>query len=550
MSVAFICLEFGLTSGMKTYAGGLGILAGDIMKSATDLEMGYYGVGLLYTKGYLKQSISPATGEQLESPDPWNPSKYLSLTDTTFVLQIQEREIHVRVWQYSVHGESGSQSLVYFLDTDFEENDDYDRQICHTLYAEDSTIRLLQELLLGFGSVELMKSLELFDTTHKIHLNESNVAFVIPALHEKYGMSVKDKIVFTTHTPIRAGHKIYEKQFLIDRVHPSLIQKIDTVIGDYPLNLTEFCLSWSGYSNGVSRKHSIVTKDMYPGSDIDYVTNGVHHLTWTTPETQLLFDTNIPQWRRNPFELHNALQITDEEIFTSHRHNKQKLFESIYYDLDIRLNESIFTIGFARRADGYKRHDFLLYNLDWLRSIADRFDGIQIIYSGKAYFAGGGIDSSIAHINRVIHQDLGPKIKVVFIPDYSMDVSLKMVSGVDIWLNNPQKPLEACGTSGMKAALNGVPNFSVLDGWWAEGWIENETGWSIGDTDRESIKQLLSEHDEQANMYNKLNDLILPKYYYDTKDWYRIMKQAIAINGSYFHGTRMMEEYSAKAYQI
>ncbi len=549
MSIAFICLEYGLSSNMKTYAGGLGILAGDIMKSATDLNMDFYGIGLLYTKGYLKQGIDAHSNYQTEQTDEWDITKHLRLSDKQFSLKLRDRTIQTRVWIYDVKSEFGKVNQVYFLDTDFGDNHELDRSICHTLYSPDADIRLMQELLLGFGGVEIMKQFDLLEDTDKIHLNESNVAFIVPALHEIYGDSIKEKLVFTTHTPIKAGHKKYERHFLEERISDELMKKIDAISGPYPLNLTEFCLYWADFTNGVSRKHSLVTKEMYPGRHVEYVTNGVHHLSWTTSHTQNLFDRYLPEWRQNPFELHNVPEIEDEDIFATHRLNKLELIEFVKTRAGITLNEDMFTIGFARRADGYKRHDFLLYDIDLLKSIAEKFDGLQVIYAGKAYFGGGGQQSSIAHINHIAQQSLGDKLRIVFIPDYSMDVSLKMVSGCDVWLNNPQKPLEACGTSGMKAALNGVPNFSVLDGWWSEGWVENETGWNIGDDNRESTVQQMNEYDELATVYKKLEEVIMPKYYYDTKDWYRIMKHAVALNGSYFHGTRMMEEYSAKAYQ-
>jgi glycogen phosphorylase len=549
-SIAYLCLELALNNSIKSYSGGLGILAGDTIKSYADLGLDAVAVTLLYKNGYFKQSIDPITGKQIESNDEWDYKSLLTNTGKTFVIEIEHRPVTVQIWQYEYTGQKGNNIKIYFLDTNLDHNNSEDQAICYNLYSKYPVTRLKQEILIGIGSIKALETLgyPIFD---KYHLNESHACFAIPYLQSILGskQEAQKHIVFTTHTPLEHGHKKYtfeelEKQLTQKSNDQSLVEILKSNYDDQTqINVTRYCLENSSYSNAVSRKHAEVMHKMFPSSTIDYVTNGIHTYTWVSNSLAEVFDKNLIDWRLDSSILRNALQLTDFDIRTAHQKNKQILCDKILEISGKQYSTSKFTIGFARRVDSYKRQNFIFKDLDRLEKIAQKFGGIQFVFAGKAYPDTAGEDSTLAQIVKLSQQaDLN--INIVYIPNYDMVTSEFMVSGVDIWLNNPLRPLEASGTSGMKAALNGVPNFSVVDGWWVEGWQENETGWSIGD----EYNHIGNEAYELNELYGKLEHIILPTYYYDTKKWLEIMKQAIALNGSHFNTQRMVLEYLSKAY--
>jgi glycogen phosphorylase len=541
MSIAYICMEMGLQSNMKLYAGGLGVLAGDTLKEAADQGKEVIGVSLLYHYGYFKQSFDLTNHQQIESSDTWDITKYLQDTETKIKIYLRNSVVAVKIWKYLIKG-LNSTNPVYFLDTNLEENDQEIRQICHNLYTKDEKTRLMQELVLGIGSVLALEALG-----HKIdkyHLNESSTCFALTELEKRFSdqSQLKSKIVFTTHTPVPHGHRIYTKSILeqvISEKDFSIIQNhLET--DKISLHTTKYCMRLACFINAVSKKHQQITKKMFPEFKINSITNGIHPDTWITDNSKTIFDGYLAGWRQDASNFRNALNISDEDILEMHHKNKLDLISFIKKSVNISLDPNIFTIGFGRRVDPYKRHDLILGDIIGLQKIVERWGGLQIVFAGKAYPGTGKTESSLGKTIRIAQSNFG-NLKIVYLPDYSMDISQKMVSGVDIWLNNPISPMEASGTSGMKAAINGVPNFSTLDGWWTEGCVEGQTGWKI--------PEFNNQNDEVAKIYNILEEIILPIYKLDTKQWLRICKQAISVNGSYFNSKRLLEEYFLNAYQ-
>jgi starch phosphorylase len=316
--------------------------------------------------------------------------------------------------------------------------------------------------------------------------------------------------------------------------------------GDGPLNMTYLALQHSHYVNGVARRHGEVSRKMFAPYTIDSITNGVHARTWVAPPLQEVLDAHIPTWREDSYSLRNALSIPNHEIWEAHEHSKRALLEHVNRTTNVEMKQDVFTIGFGRRAATYKRADMLFDDLDRLRAIRENAGPIQVIYAGKAHPKDEGGKDLIRSIFRA-EASLRDKIQAVYLPDYDIDLCRLMTAGVDIWLNTPEPPLEASGTSGMKAALNGVPSLSVLDGWWVEGWIEGTTGWAIGKTGQ-STPQLPDRKRDATSLYDKLEYIILPLYYRERDEFVSVMRSCIALNGSFFNTQRMMNQYVLKAY--
>ena len=398
-------------------------------------------------------------------------------------------------------------------------------------------------MLLGIGGIKALEELKIKPT--KYHLNESHAAFGVLELLKKYGKNTKQKLVFTTHTPAEHGHKKMSldslKYYLGDYFR--YINK-DLFI-DNVLNLTTFCLDNAGYSNAVAQRHSEISGKMFSSYKIDYVTNGINSNYWVSNENKKIFNTYIKDWQNRPDALRNSHLIPDRDLIKSHSISKQNLIDYVKKHTHHELRKDVFTIGFARRVDGYKRSNLIFKDIDRLRYIAKRHGGLQLIFSGKAYFNYGPAEEVIKNIYALSKEDF-KYLKVVYLEDYSIEISKLMTAGVDCWLNNPIKPLEASGTSGMKAALNGVPNFSTIDGWWVEGCIEGVTGWSIGED--YNVNSQTDEQYELDNMYHKLDSEILKIYQTNLSKWLKIKKNAIALNANYFNTHRMMSEYINKAY--
>jgi starch phosphorylase len=554
-TIAYFSMDVAVDANIPTYSGGLGVLAGDMLRSAADLEIPMIGVTLLHRKGYFEQHLD-SQGNQLESPAKWSPEDYLERLSPTISLTIENREVRVAAWRYIFGGISGHAVPLLFLDTDLDENHPADRSLTDYLYGGDERYRLCQEAVLGLGGVAMLRALGYSDIRN-FHMNEGHSAFATLALIEEHAggqrgqhfseidvEAVRRQCAFTTHTPVPAGH---------DRFHTDLIYRVLgedragalahlQLMNGY-LNMTELALRFSGFVNGVSMRHGEVSRGMFPNHCIEAITNGVHATTWTAKSFAALFDRTIRDWRRDNCYLRYAVGIPLEKIREAHAYAKKDLLQQVRWLTGIRLDDKVFTLGFARRATGYKRGDLLFTNLERLKRIARQAGPLQLVYAGKAHPRDDGGKAIIRRIFEAAAA-LGDDVRVVYLENYDMTLGKLLCSGVDVWLNTPLRPQEASGTSGMKAALNGVPSFSVLDGWWIEGHIEGVTGWSIGDAgtiENDSIA-------EAASLYEKLETVILPLFYKEPDKFAQVMRSAIALNGSFFNTQRMISQYVRNAY--
>ena len=542
--IAYFSMEVGVNNAIHTYAGGLGILAGDTLKAGADVDAPMVGITLLYKNGYFKQDIIEETGHQKACSDDWDYEHILTKLPQTCTITIHEREVQIGIWKYDIPGGSGGSLPLYFLDADIEGNHDDERAASSYLYSKFPHTRITQEIILGVGGVAAMEALGYQIDTY--HLNESHAGFAILALHEMFGnrQEAQNKVVFTTHTPVKHGHTIYEESYVRSFLKGGVAEYIHPEdLNEGNMHMTNFCLHNSRYANAVARKHAETSLNMFPDHTIDAITNGIHTASWTSKITQDVFDEYIDGWRQDFSLLRNSHLIPDPVIAEMKRENKKEMIAYLAEKHQLELSEHVCTLGFARRVDAYKRLNFITQDIERLKKIAHTYGGIQILFSGKAYPDSQVQAAAIQEIVKLSQIDHG-LLKIHFIEGYDMELSLKLVSGVDVWLNNPIRPKEASGTSGMKAAANGTMNFSVIDGWWVEGWNENITGWAIGD----ESSHIGNEHYEREHMYSKLEHVILPMYHNDSKHWIEMMKNAISINGGHFQTHRMLLEYIAKAY--
>lgn len=553
--IAYFSMEIGVRSDMPTYSGGLGILAGDTIKSAADLSLPIVAVTLLTKKGYFRQDID-LFGRQHEHPESWNPSDFMQMMPQRAVVKIEGRSVQVAPWLYVVQSAAGGKVPMLFLDTDLPENSEQDRGITHHLYGGDEIYRLKQEIVLGIGGYSLLEQIGF--EIKKYHMNEGHSSLLTLELLKKFKKNIEDVwdekhiwdsksvrrlCVFTTHTPVAAGHDKFSYD-IVEQVMGSEIVPLNVIKeygGNEHLNLTLLALNLSKYVNGVAKKHKEVSKDMFPGYEIHAVTNGVHSFTWTCEPMKRLFDKYLPGWANEPEIFVRVGRIPDEELWNAHMEAKKHLIDYLNRETQAGMNYDTFTIGFARRATAYKRADLLFSNIERLLQIAE--GRVQIVYAGKAHPRDEHGKKLIEKIFEM-KERLKDKIKIVYLNNYNMELSLKIVSGVDVWLNTPLRPLEASGTSGMKATHNGVPNFSVLDGWWIEGHIEGYTGWAIGPSPETPADPARDADD----LYYKLDHIILPMFYENRHLWIRVMQNAIGKNAYYFNSHRMMRRYVTEAY--
>jgi len=554
-TVAYFSMEICLEQAIPTYSGGLGVLAGDTLRSAADLGVPLVAVTLLHRKGYFEQHLD-AAGQQTELPVHWSPETVLEPVDARSTVTIEGREVQVRAFKYVVHGVRGHEVPVFLLDTQLPENSEWDRTLTDTLYGGDEHYRLCQEIVLGMGGAALLQAMGI-DGGTIYHLNEGHSALLTLQLLERQldGRqhfelddsdleSVRHRCIFTTHTPVPAGHDKFPLEMVRHVLGDERVALLEAAGGVHEgmLNMTHLALHLTRFVNGVAMRHRDVSRGMFPEYPVNSITNGVHAVTWTAPEFAALFDRRMPEWRRDNLYLRYAVGIPLQEIRDAHAASKRVLLDEIARRTGQQLDPTAMTIGFARRATPYKRADLIFSDLDRLTEIARTVGKIQIVYGGKAHPHDGGGKDLIRRIHSA-RERLGDLVKVVYIENYEMAVALQMVAGVDLWLNNPMKPLEASGTSGMKAALNGVPSFSVLDGWWVEGHVEGVTGWSIGGPDAEGDPAR-----DAVDLYIKLERVILPLFYGLPFAYAEVRRSAIALNGSFFNTQRMVRQYVHNAY--
>ena len=550
--VAYFSMEIAIHPSMPTYSGGLGMLAGDTLRSAADLGVPLVAFTLAHRKGYFQQRLN-GTGDQTEDVQPWNPADFCKEEPARITVCVEDRTVTVRAWRYDLVGRYGHVVPIYLLDTDIEGNSGWDRGLTDHLYGGDTNYRLQQEIVLGMGGARMAGGLGL--NVNVYHMNEGHAALLTLALLEAQlgggpqGAAsetdieqVRRKCVFTTHTPVPAGHDRFSKEQANRILGGERTARMETLgcFHEGLLNMTLTALRFSRYANGVAMQHGKVSREMFPEFEIDSITNGVHAPTWMSEPIQQLLDKRIPAWRRDNLYLRNAIELPEQDILNAHMRAKESLLAEVASRTGLVLNPRVLTLGFARRAATYKRASLLFTNPDRLLKIATEAGGLQILYAGKAHpqdFPGKAL---IHDVIELAHKLSNEVLRIVYLENYDWGLGALLTSGVDVWVNTPRRPYEASGTSGMKAALNGVPSLSILDGWWIEGCIEGVTGWAIEDGANDA--------EEARALYNKLEKTVMPLYRDVPEKWARMMRTTLAFNGSYFNTNRMAKQYTRNAY--
>ncbi|MFP5213212.1 MAG: alpha-glucan family phosphorylase [Acidobacteriota bacterium] len=537
MKIAYFSMEVGLSEHIPTYSGGLGILAGDHIKSAADLNVPLIAVTLLYKRGYFIQNVDPM-GYQEENYPYFDPRAFMEPLPFKVTIPIEGRNVHIGVWKYNRIGISG-RVPIYFLDTDLPINAPEDRLITQYLYGGDSHTRICQEAVLGIGGYMVLKKLEPGVTTY--HMNEGHAVFLTLALLKEFNGNeekVRQNCVFTTHTPVPAGHDKFSYDLANQVLGDYLPPNIRNLAGQDLLNTTILALNLSRAANGVSELHGEISRQMFPGYDIGHITNGVHHLSWTGPEFQALYDEYLPTWRQHPQALGEAMKIPDEAVHQAKLTAKKRLISYVNSVSGAGFTEELLTITFARRAAAYKRATLIFADIEFLLNLS--LDRVQFIFAGKAHpqdEPGKRLLQEIIHVGKQYEK----KLRLVFVPNYSIWLGSLLTAGTDVWLNTPRRPREASGTSGMKVCFNAGVNMSVLDGWWREACRNRINGWAIGDDEDQT------DEDAAADLYQDLDDMVTT-YYANPKQWMSIMKHSIADITPVFNTHRMVLDYLHKYY--
>jgi starch phosphorylase len=546
-------MEIALQSEIPTYSGGLGVLAGDMLRSAADLEIPMIGITLVHHLGYFRQHLD-AKGNQTGEPERWKPEDFAEPTNVRVSVRLEDRAVMITAWRYRLEGISGAVVPVYVLDTDLPENTEYDRTLTNELYGGDQRYRLMQEAVLGLGGAELLDELG-YTNISSYHMNEGHAALLAIGLLERIAgggragekeiEAVRRRCVFTTHTPVPAGHDKFPCPFVRSILGPGPAELLDATqcLRDDLLNMTFLALRFSRFINGVAMLHGEISASMFPQYPVHAITNGVHAGSWTSPPFRSLFDRFLPGWRYDNLDLRYAIRIPLAEIEAAHRGAKQRMVAEIGKRYGVALQENVFTIGFARRAAAYKRADLIFSDIDRLRRIGRNVGPVQILYAGKAHPQDESGKDMIRRVFGAAAALAGSDVSVIYLNNYEIELASFLTSGVDLWLNTPLRPHEASGTSGMKAALNGIPSLSVLDGWWVEGCHEGLTGWAVGE--REATPDSVR---ESASLYDKLESVILPMYRRDGRAYAEIMRSVISVNASFFNTNRMLGQYLGDAY--
>jgi starch phosphorylase len=569
--VAYFSAEFGLDESLPIYSGGLGVLAGDYLKAASELGVPLVGIGLFYRRGYFRQRLDENDRQDELYPLTVTTRLPLELVPMAPVVELADDDgnlvpVQLAVWRARV----GRVSL-YLIDTHVEGNPEW--AVTDTLYGGDRANRLRQEVLLGVGGVRVLRRLGLEPTV--FHLNEGHSAFLqlerMRELVSEQGLTAEEAIerlrastVFTTHTPVPAGNEVFDPE-LVRRALGGLVERCGLAWEDFValgkvdpdetgFGLTPFALRTSEHANGVSELHGAVAREMWHGLwperrvdevPITSITNGVHQRTWLSPELEQLLGDTDPQLER-------ARELSAEDLWTAHRGAKERLLEFAVATRGTReFDPDVFTIGFARRFATYKRADLLFSRPDRLASLlADPERPIQVLVAGKAHPADEGGKDLIQLVVDFAREPAAAG-RVVFLEDYEMTLARRLVQGVDLWLNTPRRPFEASGTSGMKAALNGVPNCSILDGWWAEAYSP-EVGFAI-EAPLDDATEAEQDRADADALYAVLEEQVLPAYYERDEAglpqrWIALMRESIAELGPRFGTARMVAEYVERLY--
>jgi starch phosphorylase len=545
-------MEIAINPAMPTYSGGLGVLAGDTLRSAADLGVPLVAFSLLHRKGYFQQHLD-SVGTQTENVQSWNPADFCTEESARVTVSVEDRVVTVRAWRYDMEGRSGHVVPIYLLDTDLDQNSGWDRGLTDHLYGGDTNYRLQQEIVLGMGGARMASALGL--SVNVYHMNEGHAALLTLALLESQlgggplGNAtesdlavVRSKCVFTTHTPVPAGHDRFSSEQAIRILggeRTARLQKLNC-FHEGLLNMTLLALRFSRYANGVAMQHGKVSREMFPEFAIDSITNGVHAPTWVSEPVQQLLDTHIPAWRRDNLYLRNAIDLPENAIISAHARAKEALLGEVASRTGLVLNPKVLTLGFARRVATYKRAGLMFKDPERLIKIAEAAGGLQILYSGKAHPQDEPGKALIRQVIEKASNLSNDILRIVYLENYAWDLGALLTAGVDVWVNTPLRPYEASGTSGMKAALNGVPSLSILDGWWIEGCVEGVTGWAVEDGADDAA--------EAGSLYDKLENAVVPLYRDAPEKWAKLMRSTLAFNGSYFNTNRMVKQYTRNAY--
>ena len=545
-------MEIAINPAMPTYSGGLGVLAGDTLRSAADLGVPLVAFSLLHRKGYFQQRLD-GSGAQSEEVQLWDPSEFCTEETARVTVSVEDRIVTMRAWRYDLIGRYGHVVPIYLLDTDLDGNSGWDRGLTDHLYGGDTNYRLQQEIVLGMGGARMAAALG-----HKVnvyHMNEGHAALLTLALLESQMgggplgaptetdiEQVRLKCVFTTHTPVPAGHDRFSTEQTIRILGGDRTARLEKLgcYQDGMLNMTLLALKFSRYANGVAMQHAKVSRKMFPQFAIDSITNGVHAPTWVSEPIQRLLDENVASWRRDNLYLRNAIDLPEKDILAAHTSAKGNLLGEVAARTGLVLNPNVLTLGFARRVATYKRATLLFTDPKRLVEVATAAGGLQILIAGKAHPQDEPGKALIQEVFEDAAKLSNDVLRIVYLENYDWELGAMLTAGVDVWVNTPRRPYEASGTSGMKAALNGVPSLSILDGWWIEGCIEGVTGWAIEDG--------ASDAEEAASLYRKLETAVVPLYLGAPERWARLMCTTLAFNGSYFNTNRMVKQYSRNAY--
>jgi starch phosphorylase len=554
-SVAYFSAEFGIHETLPIYSGGLGVLAGDHIKSASDLVLPLVAIGLLYRRGYFRQVIDPSGWQREEYPElreertGLQPELTADGAPLIVAVPMGSHDVAVRVWRADI-----GRVPLYLLDTNLPENNEVDRWITAHLYGGDQDTRIRQEIVLGIGGVRALRALG-YTGIETYHMNEGHAAFLalelvreLVAGGDRFATAcarVREQCVFTTHTPVPAGHDAFPHELVLrylGRYREQDLrcseQELLRLGGWGAFSMTELALELSRRANGVSELHGKISRMMFPGREITSITNGVHHLTWASTPFKRLYDQHLPGWRADPARLALAERLPANEVRAAHDETKAQLIAAINAEHpEAAFDADTLTIGFARRFATYKRGTLIFRDSLRLARLAGR--RLQLVYAGKAHPRD---DMGKSFIQAIIREMSNCPVRAVFLEDYDMGLARQLVSGVDVWLNNPRRPLEASGTSGMKCLLNGIPNLSVRDGWWDEGY-DGTNGWAIG----EGFAGGDEDEYDANSLYQLLETAVMPEYYEHPDAWAQRMRRAIA-TAARFTAQRMVDEYARSIY--
>ena len=551
--VAYFSMEIALDPRMPTYAGGLGVLAGDMLRSCADLGEDIVGVTLVHRHGYFRQVLA-ADGGQTEAPAPWRPEDFARRRDETVTVEVQGRPVQLTLWQFDVVGSSGHVVPVILLDADRPENSASDRALTDELYGDGPDYRIGQEIVLGIGGVRALRALGQ-NALETFHLNEGHAAFAtLELLREQRAATggwepdaVRQRCIFTTHTPVPAGHDQFDYGLVDDALRAHTPHDvIAEFAGRDRLNMTSLALTLSHYVNGVARAHRDVSEHMFPGHPIGNITNGVHSATWTSEPFRSPVRSPPARLARRPRAAAAGAGDRPRPHLARARRGKDRAASGRRGNVRAQ----------AGSRSAHHRFRAPQHGLQAGRPAVPRPRTAARDRQGQAPDRATparrtrttGTASSSFATSWPPATIWAPTIPVVYLPNYDVELAKLVVSGVDLWLNTPLRPLEASGTSGMKAAHNGVPSFSVLDGWWIEGCIEGVTGWAIGQPFDARVDRQSADRDDAADLYRKLETAILPTYTGDRNRWISVMQHAIALNASFFNTHRMVQQYVANAY--